>query len=88
MIMRMLFTFAGGSGHFEPLVPMARAAQAAGHIVAFSGEPALAPTVEQAGFTMFPSGPNTNGRSGGCQHKVVLGTRTRDEPRRCQLKTR
>jgi len=26
MSMRMLFTFAGGAGHFEPLVPIARAA--------------------------------------------------------------
>ena len=58
--MRMLFTFAGGSGHFDPLVPIARAAEAAGHIVAFSGEPAMAPTVEAVGFTVFASGPNTS----------------------------
>jgi UDP:flavonoid glycosyltransferase YjiC (YdhE family) len=56
----MMFTFAGGSGHFEPLVPLARAALAAGHGVAFSGEPALSATVERAGFVMFPSGPNTS----------------------------
>lgn len=51
--MRMLFTFAGGSGHFEPLVPIARAAVADGHIVAFAGQPAMVATVEAAGFTMF-----------------------------------
>ncbi len=56
----ILFTFAGGRGHFEPLVTVARAAVRAGHTVAFSGEPALARTVEAAGFTMFPSGPNTS----------------------------
>lgn len=32
----MLFTFAGGNGHFEPLVPLARAAAAAGHTLAFA----------------------------------------------------
>jgi UDP:flavonoid glycosyltransferase YjiC (YdhE family) len=57
---RMLFTFAGGSGHFEPLVPIARAAEAAGHTIAFSGEPAMVPTVEAAGFAVFASGPNTS----------------------------
>ena len=35
--MRLLFTLAGGSGHLEPLVPLARAAQARGHTVAFGG---------------------------------------------------
>jgi UDP:flavonoid glycosyltransferase YjiC (YdhE family) len=34
----MLFTFAGGPGHFLPLVPFARAAQAAGHAVAFGAQ--------------------------------------------------
>jgi UDP:flavonoid glycosyltransferase YjiC (YdhE family) len=57
---RILFTFAGGSGHFDPLVPIAHAAVAAGHIVAFTGEPAMAPTVEAAGFTVFRTGPNTS----------------------------
>jgi hypothetical protein len=32
--MRILFTFIGGSGHFRPLMPVARGAQAAGHTVA------------------------------------------------------
>jgi UDP:flavonoid glycosyltransferase YjiC (YdhE family) len=31
--MRILFTFVGGSGHFDPLIPIARAAEAAGHAV-------------------------------------------------------
>ncbi|MGH3734897.1 MAG: glycosyltransferase [Micromonosporaceae bacterium] len=58
--MRMLFSFAGGRGHFEPLVPIARAAAAAGHTVAFTGEPALLPTVREAGFEGYPSGFDTS----------------------------
>jgi UDP:flavonoid glycosyltransferase YjiC (YdhE family) len=56
--MRILFTFAGGNGHFEPLVPIARAAEAAGHSVAVSGRPGMVPIIEAAGFTGFPSGPD------------------------------
>jgi hypothetical protein len=33
---RILFTFEGGSGHYNPLVPVARAAESAGHTVAFA----------------------------------------------------
>jgi UDP:flavonoid glycosyltransferase YjiC (YdhE family) len=50
---RLLFTFAGGSGHFEPLVPIARAAEGAGHTVAFAGQLAMIPAIEAAGFTAF-----------------------------------
>jgi UDP:flavonoid glycosyltransferase YjiC (YdhE family) len=50
---RILFTFAGGNGHFEPLVPIARAANAAGHIVAFAGQAVMLPVIEAAGFTAF-----------------------------------
>ncbi|HEU5015458.1 MAG TPA: glycosyltransferase [Roseiflexaceae bacterium] len=49
--MRILFTFVGGSGHFEPLVPIARAAEAAGHTVVFAGQPVMIPAIEAAGFT-------------------------------------
>ncbi|QMU76339.1 glycosyltransferase family 1 protein [Streptacidiphilus sp. PB12-B1b] len=51
--MRILFTFIGGSGHFHPLVPIARAAEAAGHTVAVAGGGNLVPTIEAAGFTAF-----------------------------------
>jgi UDP:flavonoid glycosyltransferase YjiC (YdhE family) len=54
--MRMLFAFAGGSGHLEPLVPLARAAQARGHEVAFVGRPWMSPKVEQLGFRAFAAG--------------------------------
>ncbi len=54
--MRILFTFAGGSGHLEPLVPLARAALAAGHDVAFVGRPWMVPKAEALGFVAFAAG--------------------------------
>jgi UDP:flavonoid glycosyltransferase YjiC (YdhE family) len=51
--MRILFTFIGGSGHFYPLVPVARAAQSAGHTVAVAGSGNMVPTIQAAGFTAF-----------------------------------
>lgn len=55
--MRLLFTFAGGSGHLEPLVPIARTARDAGHEVAFTGRPAMAERVDELGFAMLVTGP-------------------------------
>lgn len=57
--MRILFTFAGGTGHFVPLTPIARAAAEAGHTVAFAGQDAMAPIVAAAGFEVFPTGGRT-----------------------------
>lgn len=53
--MRILFTFAGGRGHVEPLVPIARVAEAPGHTVAFAGRPSILPAVEALGFNVFPT---------------------------------
>jgi UDP:flavonoid glycosyltransferase YjiC (YdhE family) len=53
--MRILFSFYGpyeARGHFEPLAPLARAAIAAGHSVAFACEPPMVAMVESAGFTL------------------------------------
>jgi UDP:flavonoid glycosyltransferase YjiC (YdhE family) len=61
--MRMLFTFAGGNGHFEPLVPIAQAARVAGHCVAFAGQTAMIPMVEAAGFTAFATSGSTMKRA-------------------------
>ncbi|MDH6128771.1 glycosyltransferase [Kitasatospora sp. GP82] len=56
--MRILFTFIGGSGHFRPLIPVARAAQAAGHTVAVAGAGGRGSEIAAAGFTAFAtSGP-------------------------------
>lgn len=54
--MRILFTFVGGSGHFDPLVPIARAARAAGHAVAFACPHSMVATVEAHGFAPFVTG--------------------------------
>jgi len=53
---RILFAFAGGSGHLDPLVPIARAAGAAGHEVAFAGRPWMLPVVTALGFAAYPAG--------------------------------
>ena len=55
--LRMLFTSRPLAGHFEPLVPLAVTARAAGHTVAFAtGEP-YASRARQGGFDAFPAGP-------------------------------
>lgn len=58
-MLRILFTFAGGTGHFLPLVPLARAAAQAGHVVAFAAQPRMLATVEAAGFRAFDTGGDT-----------------------------
>jgi UDP:flavonoid glycosyltransferase YjiC (YdhE family) len=55
---RVLFTFIGGAGHFDPLVPVARAMREAGHEVAFSAHPLMVPIVELWGFTAFATAPD------------------------------
>ncbi|MGI8482763.1 MAG: glycosyltransferase [Thermomicrobiales bacterium] len=55
----MLFTFAGGSGHFLPLTPIAREAMRSGHVVAFAGQTAMISTIERAGFAAFDTGGST-----------------------------
>ena len=51
--MRVLFTSTQGTGHFNPLVPFARAFERAGHEVMFAGPPALEGSVEAAGFRFW-----------------------------------
>ncbi len=53
--MRFLFAFVGGPGHFEPLVPVASALRAAGHVVAFAAHPRMVPIVAARGFEAFAS---------------------------------
>lgn len=71
--MRFLFSFAGGSGHFEPLLPLARAAGAAGHTVAFAGQLAMLPVVAAAGFPAFATGGATLDRYGGAAPAAQVG---------------
>lgn len=54
--MRVLFTCVIGYGHFNPMVPLARAFEAAAHEVAFATDPGFSPSVAGAGFRVFPAG--------------------------------
>ena len=56
--MRVLFTCVVGYGHFHPMVPLARALQAAGHEVDFASDPSFSPYVASLGFTAHPAGLN------------------------------
>lgn len=51
--MRVLFTYAGGSGHADPLVPIADAVRASGHFAAFFGRRSAAASIDANGFTLF-----------------------------------
>lgn len=62
--MRLLFSFIGGRGHFDPLLPLAEAARAAGHVVRFACSGALQDAVTGAGFDVHaysarPAAPPT-----------------------------
>ena len=57
--MRFLCTFAGGTGHLEPTLPVARALRQRGHEVAYACQEALLPTVERAGFPAHGTGGAT-----------------------------
>jgi len=54
--MRVLFTTTPYPTHFQPLVPLARAAEHAGHEVAFATPSSLCAMVTAAGFRAFPAG--------------------------------
>jgi UDP:flavonoid glycosyltransferase YjiC (YdhE family) len=54
--MRVLFTTLPATGHFHPLVPIARAAAAAGHDVTFASAASFCPTIESVGFPCLPAG--------------------------------
>jgi UDP:flavonoid glycosyltransferase YjiC (YdhE family) len=55
---RMLFTFVGGAGHYQPLAPVARAARAAGHAITFACRPSMTACVEADGFGAVATGPD------------------------------
>ena len=59
IVVRILFTFAGGSGHMEPLIPLARAAEAIGHVVAFAGQPRTLNPVAGADLPPWATYPQT-----------------------------
>ena len=62
--MRILFTTTPYPTHFQPLIPIARAAADAGHDVAVAAPPCLCAVVAAAGFRAIPAGyddPDTGG---------------------------
>jgi UDP:flavonoid glycosyltransferase YjiC (YdhE family) len=54
---RIAFSFAGGRGHLEPLLPLALAAAAAGHDVAVAGGHNGVRAAADLGLRTFPLGP-------------------------------
>ena len=54
--MKVLFTCVVGHGHFNPMVPLARALEAAGHRVAFATDPGFCGHVRDVGFEAYPAG--------------------------------
>ncbi len=54
--MRVLCTCVPGDGHFNPMLPLARAMADAGHEVAFATAEAIAGRVTKAGFEFLPAG--------------------------------
>lgn len=54
--MRILFTTHPAYGHFHPLLPLAGAARAAGHEVAFATSAMFRSVIEGAGFPAFDAG--------------------------------
>jgi UDP:flavonoid glycosyltransferase YjiC (YdhE family) len=60
-MVRVLLSFEGGNGHFEPLMPIARAAEQAGHSVAFACAPERIASIAAAGFRVFAAGVNVGG---------------------------
>jgi UDP:flavonoid glycosyltransferase YjiC (YdhE family) len=57
--MRVLATFAGGTGHFLPTLPYARQLRARGHQVRYACQQAMVPVVEDAGFPAVDTGGAT-----------------------------
>jgi UDP:flavonoid glycosyltransferase YjiC (YdhE family) len=55
--MRALFASTRGAGHFNPIVPFARAFERGGHEVLFAGPPALTEAIEGAGFELWQFDP-------------------------------
>jgi UDP:flavonoid glycosyltransferase YjiC (YdhE family) len=47
---RVLFSFVGGTGHAEPMLPIAGALRDAGHTVAFAGHPRYLPALAARGY--------------------------------------
>jgi hypothetical protein len=67
--MKILFAAAGAYGHLYPIIPVARAAQQAGHVVTVATHPRFHSEVERAGLAAVAAGPFVEGTIG----EVVAG---------------
>jgi UDP:flavonoid glycosyltransferase YjiC (YdhE family) len=67
---RVMCTFAGGSGHADPLVPIAEATRTHGHDVAFAGRRSAAAVLDAAGFPLFAD-PNDPALSAGAHGTIT-----------------
>jgi UDP:flavonoid glycosyltransferase YjiC (YdhE family) len=63
--MRMLFTANPMYGHVNTVLPLARAARAGGHDVAFATGPDLVAQAQRAGLVTWPVGPTHREAGGG-----------------------
>ncbi|HTW08496.1 MAG TPA: glycosyltransferase [Acidimicrobiales bacterium] len=57
--MRFWFSFVGGTGHFLPTLPFARALVERGHDVAYGCQEAMVATVQETGLAAFATGGRT-----------------------------
>jgi UDP:flavonoid glycosyltransferase YjiC (YdhE family) len=55
---KLLFSFVGGRGHFDPLLPLANAATAQGHDVRVAGRPSMEAAVVDAGHRFVAVQPD------------------------------
>jgi UDP:flavonoid glycosyltransferase YjiC (YdhE family) len=67
---RALFSSTRGAGHFNPLVPFARAFERAGHEVMVAGPPDLAGPVDAAGFAFWRFDPPPEDELGAIWERV------------------
>ncbi len=79
---RILFTCRPLSGHFEPLLPLAVAARAAGHMVGFASGAPIVDRARDSGFTTFEAGPPESFRAEWAPLYPALSTLVADEQRR------
>lgn len=54
--MRVLFTTTSGRGHFQPMFPLARALERAGHELRWACAPQVCPELHDRGFDARPAG--------------------------------
>lgn len=70
--MRVLFTAQPGSGHWHPLVPLARAVRSAGHEVAFAATPLACSAIGGIGLRCFGAGTDESPEEQASQRAILV----------------